>query len=331
MIFHLVLNSFFVFFATAILIELLLFLFKIKKARIRYLCRLFPILKLPFDLLVFGIYGESFFINLNPLSCEMFVQNIIAKFLQIEPKADEGLFTIIPESIAKVIPDPYFKGFIIGTLFISILIMSRKVFHFVTSRIQLKKILQDSSICERMISNQQLNKNLDLCNAYILTSAKIQVPFAVGLNKIIFPKELVKKLSQEEFEAVVSHELEHLRWKDPLIRSACNMICSIFWWIPTRWWINRLEIDQERASDLGIFRYNIDPYDLAAAFVKTAQITKYPKLKISSICPFLSIRNTHIKRLEHILDSHQFLPKRTVKPIMGIGMCFLICLSFWMC
>src|SRR5436189_2644348 len=105
MILHLILNSLFVFVLLASTIEFLLFVFQINNLRTRYLCRLLPILKIPFDLLVFTFFDESLWMNLNPFSCEIYVYELLSRFISL-PMLDAVVQThlIIPQYLAAQMP-----------------------------------------------------------------------------------------------------------------------------------------------------------------------------------------------------------------------------------
>ncbi|MBA3816023.1 MAG: M48 family metalloprotease [Parachlamydiaceae bacterium] len=61
--------------------------------------------------------------------------------------------------------------------------------------------------------------------------------FATFGNRIVFPEALVNALSQQEFEAIITHEWQHLRWKDPHTKIIGSLIAHFFWWLPTLWWM----------------------------------------------------------------------------------------------
>ncbi len=328
MIFHLVLNSLLVFFVLALLIELFLFVFRIKNARLRTICRFFPILKLPFDLLVFSFYGENLFVNLNPFSCEVFLQEFITKLL---PMGETP--TIIPQYIAGHIPSVYYKLLTGGIAFLSLGIIGRKAVQLMRSRSYLKKILLSSTPCLQLITNGPLRNKLENQRARIMISEEIQVPFAAGLRYILFPRHLLERLSQEEFETVIAHELEHLCWKDPMLKLISSITCSLFWWIPTHWWLKRLETDQECASDLGIHKFDMDSLDLASAFVKTAKNCTAMPLEMAAMSAFASKGHSHASRLENIVNSQKVACGHWVKLkfAVGIGMCLCAFICFWIC
>lgn len=317
------LNSFLVFAVLALLIESCLFLFRIKNARARYICRLIPVLKLPFDLLVFAIYGESLFVNLNPFSCEIYLREFIKTVFSIDQP--------IPQYIASHFAPVTRKIFSSLVVLTSSFLIVRKLIRIVSSRRYIKKALASSTPCERAIANPAIQDKIEKLQAVILTCDTVPSPLAAGRQTILFPKTLLNMLSQEEFEAVIAHELEHLRWRDPLLRFYSNAICSLFWWIPTGWWIKRLEADQELASDLGTPRYGIDPCALGSAFLKAMQQTRIGRMHSAGVCPFVSPKNRHAERLETILTLDCKSKNNCLKTALGTAACFTAALCFWMC
>jgi hypothetical protein len=335
MIFHLVLNTFLVFTVLALSIELFLFIFGIQNSRIRYCCRILPIIKIPFDFFIFALYGDSLFVNLNPFSCEIYLQefitNLFPSIFSTPFGSDRHL--IIPEYIAMQIPYIWLQIFIIGTVIISCLAISWKIYQFLSSNRFLKKVLLAAIPCSKPIFNSQLQTKLNNLNAVILTSTEINIPFAANQRYIIFPADLLDKFSQNEFEAVIAHEVEHLIWKDPIFKLLCSITCSVFWWIPSAWWLKRLEADQEQASDFGINRYSIDTFALASALLKVVNQSKYLKCRIAAICPLDSPKSSHTERLDKILNSNK-LPLNKICLIsysIGLFLCVLCFFSFWMC
>jgi ABC-type Fe3+-siderophore transport system permease subunit len=230
-------------------------------------------------------------------------------------------------------PPIVFKCLTAAIAAVSIWILCRKAFHLIRSRSYLRNVLLSAKPCQRAIANGQLKEKLQSQKASVLVSEDIDVPFAAGVRYILFPRQLLLKLSQEEFETVVAHELEHLQWKDPILKLISSITCSLFWWIPTQWWLKRLEADQEKASDLGIHKYGMDTLPLASAFVKTANGARFAKLKMDAISAFASNGYSQASRLENILNSERVAsgPLMRLKFAAGIGLCLLTFLSFWIC
>lgn len=333
MIFHLVLNSFFVFFILALLIEFSFFLFSINNPRIRYLCRSLAIIKLPFDFLVFMLYGESLFVNLNPFSCEMYLQemlmNLFPTLIQTELHGIERL--IVPGYIIVRLPALWLSLFVIGITTVTIAVTIRKFIQFLNAVKCLNKILHSAPAYKRAISNKYLRSKLLKLDVLILTSTLVHTPLAANKRYIVFPENLVNELTQEEYEAVIAHEVEHLRWKDPLFKLFSICICTLFWWIPTAWWLRRLEADQEQASDSALRRYGLDTYPLATALMKVMNSARSLRSQIAAICYLDTSRNTHIIRLAKMLSSEERKSFYNLNVIFGSCICLLIFMSFWMC
>lgn len=332
MIFHLVLNSLFVFCVLIALIECTLLFLNVRSPRIRYMCRLLPLLKLPFDIILFETYGESLFVNFNPFSCEIYLHQFITNLFPtyFDPSVGIGHHVIIPEYISSLIPSFWFTLLISGIAVFSIVAMGRKFLLFIYFRKYLKNILNNSQLCERPILNPQLKKQLNRLKAVILTSPLVQIPFAANLRYILVPSDLSNELSQEEFEAVIVHEFEHLRWKDPILKMFSGLICALFWWLPSSWWLKRMEEEQEQACDAEVYKYGIDGHVLAAVMIKVIKRAQYLKCQYSTICPFDSPKTNHRKRLESLLNFGSERISYT-KCFAGLILCSLICFCFWMC
>lgn len=322
MILHLAFNTFLVFLVLAGSIELLLFLFGIKNGRLRTICRLLPVAKLPFDFLIFGLYGESFLMNLNPFSCEIFFNDTLRGLLPL----GEGNETSMPTYIASKWPPFFVKTLIFGITTLSAYKVLRRWAELIRSSRFVKKIRRTSSLCQRPILNEHLKNHLEQKKVTILVSPSVQVPFAAGCRLIVFPESLMVQLSQAEFESIVSHEFEHLKWKDPVVKVASYFFCSLFWWIPTKWWIKRLEMEQEKASDSGIYKYNIESLSLAQAFVKAAAHIRSDSGQVMTGCPFASKRD----RLEHILNLQKVTGGK-LKWALLLILCLLVFCSVWSC
>lgn len=339
MILHIILNTLFVFLMLTLLIEFSLYAFRVKHPRLRCLCRSLPMIKLPFDLVTYGMLGymDTFFINLNPFSCKVYVQKLILSVMPDQIRSEFGPIetVILPEYIGMQIPALWLAACLSAFMFLSCFLILRKVMHIYASRKLIRRIFLSSSVCQRGVSNPNLQNELSQSNIVILMSSELQVPLAAYRHYILVPKHLSEEFSQEEFDAVIAHEYSHLSWKDPLLKIAFSTICTLFWWIPTIWWLKKLEIDQENACDSRINKYGIRPVSLASAILKVIQLAKRPKFTydLTPTCSLYSSKSDHVKRVESLLEEspNKPSPGNLVWQTLGCCSCILTCSLFWMC
>ncbi|MFN7918513.1 MAG: M56 family metallopeptidase [Bryobacteraceae bacterium] len=74
--------------------------------------------------------------------------------------------------------------------------------------------------------------------------------FGVVRPVLLLPAELGERLTPEQFEAILSHERCHVRYRDNLTAAVHMVASAIFWFHPLLWWIGaRLVEERERACD----------------------------------------------------------------------------------
>lgn len=335
MIFHFALNAFFIFLALSVCIECAFVFIKIQNRRIRYCARLLPLIKLPFDAVLFTFFDQGFFINLNPFSCEMYFSDFLATLLPAEwffSLAPSG-HLVIPTYLAALLPPLLLKSTMLLILLTACSLLCFRIYQFIQYKKYFMRILHNASVYQKTLYNQSLQAEINRFQAIVLISSDVTVPLSAESRYIIFPHYLLSELSQEEFEAVIAHELEHLRWRDPLLKLFSVVIASLFWWIPTRWWIKRLECDQEQASDCSVHRYGLRSIDLAQALLKVVGKIKTNPHHLSAMCPLVSKKNMHVERFHKLLHG-SVKEKSTLlffKYFIFVHTLAFLFLSLWMC
>jgi membrane fusion protein, multidrug efflux system len=77
----------------------------------------------------------------------------------------------------------------------------------------------------------------------------VWVPLA-GPPRLVLPEELWGRLDTAQQEAVLAHELAHLRRHDHWVRRLEALACGLYWWDPVAWWARReVERAEERCCD----------------------------------------------------------------------------------
>ena len=99
-------------------------------------------------------------------------------------------------------------------------------------------------------------------------------PGLVGIWRpvILLPAGLARHLTQAEMEAVLAHELCHLRRRDNLLASLHMLVEGLFWFHPLVWWIGkRLCEERERACDEDVVANGVSPLVYAEGILKTCR------------------------------------------------------------
>lgn len=136
------------------------------------------------------------------------------------------------------------------------------------------------------LENQKRKLNLKTPIA-LFQSFHVDVPMAYGIFKpvILIPASLVFQLSPLQLEAILTHELAHIKRHDYLINLFQSMLEVIFFFHPVFWWINKIAREQrENACDDLAIQLDIKPKDLAyglANVLNHAQ-TKAPEIAMAA-------------------------------------------------
>ncbi len=94
----------------------------------------------------------------------------------------------------------------------------------------------------------------------------------VGQPVIVLPEGIPGRLSDEEIEAVMMHELVHVLHRDNLIGSLQMMVCGLLWFHPLAWLIDRrLLAEREVWCDETVIRFGGEPKLYAISLWKVTQ------------------------------------------------------------
>jgi uncharacterized protein (TIGR03435 family) len=85
---------------------------------------------------------------------------------------------------------------------------------------------------------------------------------------LLLPQGIQERLTPPQFEAVLAHEICHIRRRDNLTASLHMLVEALFWFHPLVWWIGaRLVEERERACDEAVLRTGSAPRDYAEAIL----------------------------------------------------------------
>ena len=89
---------------------------------------------------------------------------------------------------------------------------------------------------------------------------------------LLLPEGITENLTQEQFRAVLDHELCHVRYRDNLAAALHMGVETLFWFHPIVWWIGGKLVDErERACDESVLNRGSQPTDYAQGIVNVCK------------------------------------------------------------
>jgi beta-lactamase regulating signal transducer with metallopeptidase domain len=86
----------------------------------------------------------------------------------------------------------------------------------------------------------------------ILESALVRAPLVIGHLKpiILFPIGAINRLSTDDVEAIIAHELAHIKRNDYIVNICLNIAESIYYFHPAMWWLtSQISAEREHCCD----------------------------------------------------------------------------------
>jgi BlaR1 peptidase M56 len=295
-------NSVLSFWCAIALIELLFWLFRMRVRRVRYLIRLIPMVKLPWDLWRGGLWTGWY--GLNPALAEAGSRavSIIAGFtwpfptLKVEMALEGGYRFGWADLLNGC--DLFFAIAAFSIVVVAIWKLMALALGWRTTYSLLRDL--------RVIS---LGRGIWL-------SPDVDCPCATPGGRILLPSACLA-LPADELVAIVAHERSHVRWKDGWIDSSLGVIRALFWFVPgAGWWCRKIEFDRECACDQVVG----NRHAMGRAIARVAQ---WPGR--APVMGLIQGRSKAVSRLEALLEGR-------VKPshwLLAVGVLYLAGIVFW--
>jgi beta-lactamase regulating signal transducer with metallopeptidase domain len=124
-------------------------------------------------------------------------------------------------------------------------------------------------------------------------------------STILLPAELIERLLAPELDAILAHELTHLRRGDDRYRWLEFVIVTAFWWCPSAWFARRrLHEAEERCCDADVLRTfpALASHYASALLAALDCLAPAPRHVVGT--PFFN-RGSLVRRFESITASHR--------------------------
>jgi len=138
-------------------------------------------------------------------------------------------------------------------------------------------------------------------------------PGVVGIFRptLLLPEGILESLTPSQLEAVLAHELAHVRRRDNLTAALHMLVEAIFWFHPIVWWIGaRLIAERERACDETVLSLGKHPRDYAEAILNVCKIyVESPLVCVSGITGASLKKRIHAILADRIAANLNFAKK----------------------
>jgi beta-lactamase regulating signal transducer with metallopeptidase domain len=224
----------------------------------------------------------------------------------------------LKESIEKILQAIQLRlPILVGVWFLGVLICSVRPLCGLWIQWQLRHIGL-LPVSESMQSTlNALSQKLRLARTVRLAeSALVKVPLVVGYlhPMILLPASVVTGLTSSQLEAVLAHELAHVRRHDWLINAFQIMIETLLFYHPAVWWLSsRIRRERELCCDDMALGLNVDK----AIFART--LLTLEELRQKSMTPALAATGGDLaSRVRRLLTTSQADPAPGSGPMVGI-------------
>jgi len=131
-------------------------------------------------------------------------------------------------------------------------------------------------------------------------TSRILTPMVIGAIRpvVLIPLGLLTGFSPSQIEAILAHELAHIRRNDYLINMLQSFVEVVFFFHPAMWWISeRVRSEREHCCDDIALSVCEDKMALARALVKVAEWQSAPQFAMA----FASKKPLLLKRISRVL------------------------------
>jgi bla regulator protein BlaR1 len=135
--------------------------------------------------------------------------------------------------------------------------------------------------------------------------------FGIRRPLLLWPAGLSQHVQDAHVEAILTHEVQHVRRRDNLLAAMHMVVEAIFWFHPLVWWLGRRLIEErERACDEAVLMLGNQPEIYAESILKTCEFCVASPLACVSGVTGADLKQRMVRIMtQHSVDKLSFLKK----------------------
>jgi beta-lactamase regulating signal transducer with metallopeptidase domain len=200
--------------------------------------------------------------------------------------------------------------------------------------LQLRKLRASCTPIDVDVLDPALRKTLQefqtVRSVALCQSDRLQVPTAIGFVKpaVVIPSWAMQELSTPELNAILLHELAHLRRRDDWTNLAQKILKALLFFHPAVWWIeNQLTLEREMACDDAVLAETANPRDYAQCLIAMAE-KSFMRRSVALAQAAVNRMRHMSQRVSQILDANRPGATRVWKPaVYSLAAFFVACLA----
>ena len=169
----------------------------------------------------------------------------------------------------------------------------------------------------------------------VFVNSRIGSPVAMGVirSRIVVSSTFEADFDSHQQDAILTHELRHIRDNDPLWRLIASLACAFLWWQPMVWMARRrLQAATELVADEACFHLKGGPEALAESLVRLGKLWQStPHLGMAAAKGRKSDLSRRVERLLNIQQPTQSSPLEAgaLRTLLVTFFVFLVGTSGW--
>ncbi len=158
----------------------------------------------------------------------------------------------------------------------------------------------------------------------LLASSMAKVPMVIGHLKpiILLPVALISKLPPEQIEAIIAHEMAHIRRHDYVVNLLQSFIEVLFFYHPAVWWISSsVREEREKCCDDLVVSLGNPPLEYAKALAE-AEVLQHTATPL--VVAFVQRRGSLLSRIERLVHPRPSSTNLMAKAVALVPILLLI-------